>query len=45
MQGIKKKSQLLRSQVEEMRKFITTFGGEQSGHVVIMDYDTTGDGH
>ena len=23
---------------------VTTFGGEQSGHVVIMDYNTTGDG-
>ena len=30
--------------VEEMRKSGYTLGGEQSGHVVIMDYNTTGDG-
>lgn len=30
--------------VEEMRKNGYNFGGEQSGHVIIMDYNTTGDG-
>lgn len=30
--------------VEEMRKLGYNLGGEQSGHVVIMDYNTTGDG-
>ena len=30
--------------VEEMRKSGYNIGGEQSGHVVIMDYNTTGDG-
>lgn len=30
--------------VEEMRKYGYNLGGEQSGHVVIMDYNTTGDG-
>ncbi|MGT2932852.1 phosphoglucosamine mutase [Streptococcus catagoni] len=30
--------------VEEMRKFEYNLGGEQSGHVIIMDYNTTGDG-
>ena len=30
--------------VEEMRKSEYNLGGEQSGHVVIMDYNTTGDG-
>lgn len=30
--------------VEEMRKTGYNLGGEQSGHVVIMDYNTTGDG-
>ncbi len=30
--------------VEEMRKSGYNLGGEQSGHVVFMDYNTTGDG-
>ena len=30
--------------VEEMRKSGYNLGGEQSGHVVIMNYNTTGDG-
>ncbi|MFC3932911.1 phosphoglucosamine mutase [Streptococcus dentapri] len=30
--------------VEEMRKNNYNLGGEQSGHVIIMDYNTTGDG-
>jgi len=30
--------------VEEMRKNNYNFGGEQSGHMVFLDYNTTGDG-
>ena len=30
--------------VEEMRKEGYNIGGEQSGHVILMDYNTTGDG-
>lgn len=30
--------------VEEMRKSGYSVGGEQSGHVILMDYNTTGDG-
>lgn len=30
--------------VEEMRKGQYNLGGEQSGHIVMMDYNTTGDG-
>ena len=30
--------------VEEMRKNGYNFGGEQSGHMVFLDYNTTGDG-
>ncbi|HFI0601883.1 TPA: phosphoglucosamine mutase [Streptococcus suis] len=30
--------------VEEMRKGAYNVGGEQSGHVILMDYNTTGDG-
>ena len=30
--------------VEEMRKKGYYIGGEQSGHVILMDYNTTGDG-
>lgn len=30
--------------VEEMRKKGYNIGGEQSGHVILMDYNTTGDG-
>ncbi len=30
--------------VEEMRKSGFNLGGEQSGHIILMDYNTTGDG-
>lgn len=30
--------------VEEMRRGCYNLGGEQSGHIVMMDYNTTGDG-
>lgn len=30
--------------VEEMRKNNYTLGGEQSGHIIFLDYNTTGDG-
>jgi phosphoglucosamine mutase len=30
--------------VEEMRKGGYSLGGEQSGHIIMMDYNTTGDG-
>ncbi|WP_456272733.1 phosphoglucosamine mutase [Bacillus sp. AK031] len=30
--------------VEEMRKSNYTLGGEQSGHIIFLDYNTTGDG-
>jgi len=30
--------------VEEMRRGSYSLGGEQSGHIVMMDYNTTGDG-
>lgn len=30
--------------VEEMRRGLYNLGGEQSGHIVMMDYNTTGDG-
>ena len=30
--------------VEEMKKGDYNFGGEQSGHIVFLDYNTTGDG-
>src|SRR5699024_9969652 len=30
--------------VEEMRRGDYNLGGEQSGHIVLMDYNTTGDG-
>ncbi|MGD7046001.1 phosphoglucosamine mutase [Jeotgalibacillus proteolyticus] len=30
--------------VEEMKKHNYTLGGEQSGHIIFLDYNTTGDG-
>ncbi len=30
--------------VEEMRKNDYNFGGEQSGHMIFLDFNTTGDG-
>ena len=30
--------------VEEMLKGGYNFGGEQSGHIIFLDYNTTGDG-
>ncbi len=30
--------------VEEMKKNHYNFGGEQSGHMIFLDYNTTGDG-
>ena len=30
--------------VEEMRKGNYNLGGEQSGHIIFLDYNTTGDG-
>jgi phosphoglucosamine mutase len=30
--------------LEEMKKLGCNFGGEQSGHIVLSDYSTTGDG-
>src|SRR5699024_3835155 len=30
--------------VEEIRRGSYSLGGEQSGHIVLMDYNTTGDG-
>ncbi|NBV06385.1 MAG: phosphoglucosamine mutase [Proteobacteria bacterium] len=30
--------------LQEMRKYGYNFGGEQSGHIVLSDYSTTGDG-
>ena len=30
--------------LEEMRKHNYSIGGEQSGHIIFMDYNTTGDG-
>src|SRR4029079_13624267 len=30
--------------VEEMRKNVYNFGGEQSGHLIFLDHMTTGDG-
>ena len=41
---LENKKKTLLEIVEEMRKSGYNLGGEQSGHVVIMDYNTTGDG-
>lgn len=30
--------------LEDMKKYACNFGGEQSGHIVLSDYSTTGDG-
>ena len=30
--------------VEEMKKSGYNLGGEQSGHIIFLDYNTTGDG-
>lgn len=30
--------------LEDMKKYSCNFGGEQSGHIVLSDYSTTGDG-
>jgi phosphoglucosamine mutase len=46
----KMKGKLVRTQVgdryvvEEMRKKKYSFGGEQSGHLIFLDHNTTGDG-
>lgn len=33
-----------RNVIEEMQKHGLNFGGEQSGHIIFLDYSTTGDG-
>ncbi len=44
-EGIKSnKRKLATDVVEEMRRGNYNLGGEQSGHIVMMDYNTTGDG-